>query len=408
MILFFRIIVDLLWSYKIFTITISIVAFILAIQKILKYKFKKKEIPIYSTIVVFIILLTTALLKDFSSSSIVIWGKVFFSLTLFLLGVHNNSLYKDSKNIAKLSIIIVSLHFIMALLGIGYKHWGATNTFSGLYFFKTDLALSMVICLIYILYFFKPKRDIIKIVIVALTIYLVFISNARMHLLSSFLIVALYLIRRQVVTNPLRTFFIGAPILSFSFVAILTIIVLFVPKGFLTIDFDNFYSDSNMQGRNQIWDILLNQFYRSDIYDRIFGLGLNADVKINLLYGSSEEVYNAHNGFLYLLVSTGYTGLTLFLLLGYLFMKRFVRLTRPKTSSAHAETFLMTFLSFLLLFYISSLSTVSIIFQQQTWFFFFWCGVLYNSAYFAKKNYAIISDKRMDVTSERNLSIPHI
>lgn len=382
MFLILRIVADLLWQYKAIAVILNILMFVYALVPRRRVTISKSAGIVLLTFFIFFLILFAAYLKKIDEDSTVLFLKVFLSFFLFSIGLQARLLIRDSILIAKLSVLIILCHFACSLLNIGYQLWGNVNTYSGIYFFKTDLATAMIICLIYCLYFLKA-RNWVRHLIIAISVYLIFISNARIHLLSVFLVLTVYFFRKQIIKRPKRTLFLGAPLVAIAFVLVISIVLYFLPSRFVSIDFDNFYSDSNMQGRNNIWDALITQFKAESVSNQISGLGLTADVDISKKFGAPDQAHNAHNTYLFILISMGYSGLLLFLLMIYLFLNRFFKLTSISMNNVERETFLMVFLSFMLVFLIASLSAVTIAFQQLTWFVFFWAGVLFNEKMFS-------------------------
>ena len=67
--------------------------------------------------------------------------------------------------------------------------WGGALTFSGTYYFKTDLALAMTQCLIFIL--FVKKLRWYNYTLAVLASVMIFLSNARISFVIAFMIFGL-------------------------------------------------------------------------------------------------------------------------------------------------------------------------------------------------------------------------
>lgn len=385
MFLIFRIIADVLWEYKVISVLANAIMFLVAAKYIGEIKFTVKSFIISIILLSFILIMTLSFSKLVNAESSLIFFKATLSIFLFIIGMHSKRIASDSAIIAKMGLFLILLHLVFSVLKIGYQMWGGANTFSGLYFFKTDLALSMVISLVYALYFLKIK-NIYKILLILICLYIVFLTNARIHLLTSFLVLVLFFFKKQILASPKKIFFIGAPVIAISFILFILFVQLFLPPDLLLIDVANFYSNNNMQGRNVIWDTLISKFSASNISSQVFGLGLTADVKINARYADTEEVFNAHSSYLYILISFGYIGCILFLTFLSMVIKRFFDLAKIYKNDLLKGNLLMVFLSIWIIFFVSSFSSVMLIFQQLMWFFFFWGGVLFNKKYFVNIN----------------------
>ncbi|WP_231427206.1 O-antigen ligase [Pedobacter sp. Leaf250] len=386
MFIIFRIIADILWQFKIVSVLVNISMLLAVVGMLYRFKFTTVNIfPIF-TLVFFIIVILLSFLRLVDTETSIIFFKTIFSIFLFVIGMVTKRIFRDSVIAAKISIGLIIIHVILAIAKIGYQTWGGAYTFSGLYFFKTDLALSMVLSLIYLLYF-GDLKPLFRFLLVLIGLYIIFITNARIHLLSSFLILVIYYFREKIINSPKKTILIGAPLIAIGFLLFLLIIQQFLPPDLLLVDLNDFYSDSNMQGRNVIWETLISKFQVSSIIDQFFGLGLTADVRINSLFANTEEVFNAHSTYLYILISFGYVGCLLFLSFVFQMFKRFFKLAIDCKNDQLKQKILMVFFSIWIVFLVSSFSSVSLIFQQLMWFVFLWAGVLFNSHIFkSKKN----------------------
>lgn len=394
MVLFFRILADTLWNVKLVAILLNAVVVLWFIRIIFHKPISKSVLPLYSIIGLLIVNIVYAFYND-QGDSVNIFFKVLCTFLVFVLGVNDTTVWRDSGRIEKLSMALLGIQLIMSLVGLGYQLWGGINTFSGFYYFKTDLALAVVIGLIYILYSGSLGKW-VKIGACVVSLYLIFISNARIHLMTSFLIIILYLFQQRILHNSRKIILLGTPLVLVAFIVVIALVqTFFASSGLLLIDFEHFYSEENMQGRNVIWETLLDKFSATDGVNKLFGMGLTADVRISERYGHSQEVYNSHNGYLYLLISLGYVGLVLFFLFSWIIWSKFFKLSVGQQVNPLQGKMLMMFLSFAIIFYVSSFTNVTLIFQQETWFFIYYAGLLFNAVYFPQKKAVAVKVPRM-------------
>jgi hypothetical protein len=379
MFLIARILADIFWNVKFVAIILNGILLLHIVFNLRKYQIKKSQASVLSVLFCLTLSLIYSFCLDVDIDTVIIFVKIFCSYLLFFIGLYANDIMKYSKWTAILSMIIILISIIMLAMGMGYQYWGSVLTFSGLYFFKTDLALSMVISISYILFFYKNKK--IKYIFILLALILIFKSNARIHLLTSIGIIIIYLFKEQFFNSSIKKIiFIGIFTVIFSFGCIYVIQQFNLVSG-LTVDFDDFGSEANTQGRSLIWENLIDSYNRSSVIKKIFGGGLVEDVKLAKLYGEPNVQYNAHSGYLYSLIAFGLFGIIFFSIFMVHIFKRLFLLLKQSLSSSQKGIILFS-ISQIFIFFVSSFSGNTIIFQQQTWFFFFWCGILFNKKYF--------------------------
>jgi O-antigen ligase len=388
MILFFRIICDIFWQVKELSIILNIVAFVYAFYLLSAYKIVKSQFHILVILFLLALIYSFAYLKSPSDTSFKIYFKLIGSLSIPIIGFYIFSINKTLKILTVTSYLIIFVNLLFSFIGIGYKLWGNVNTFSGIYFFKTDLALSSLICLVFILAS-DVKYIIFKFIFVIAIAYLVFLSNSRAYYIIFLVIIFLYYFQNIFFTNPVRSLLISIPILLISAYTLFTVISLFSTSNILLVSFSktDFFSEYNTQGRSVIWQILLSKFFEYSFIEKFYGLGLDADINLMKRFGKSEEVYNSHNTFLYLIISTGFLGLVTFIFLITLFFRKLIINSKFfLNSNTHSKLLFLSFSHFFI-FFISSLSNATIIFQQETWFFFFFLGIMYNNIYFKHRSF---------------------
>ena len=385
MFLFYRTIADALWEYKSLSIILGLLVVYYGASKSKKIKLDQEYIGALWVLGCLVALFLRSLISNINNDTLGIIFKVFTSFALFFVGYRCRNLKLSSIRITYLNMFLIGLQFLVSFVGYGYQTWGEVRTFSGLYFFKTDMALAAVIGLSYILYFYRKNRT-YKYIMVLVALFLIFKTNARVHLLTSFLLIAVYYFRNTILNSPKKFFIVYPPILIACFIVVLVVVQTYFSKGLMVVNFDDFGSDSNLQGRNVIWMTLLTYYWNAPLSNQIYGFDLVADERINYWYANMNTVYNSHNTFMFLLISVGALGLLVFLYLSVIFFKRFFSLCKRPFLAPFQKTLLLMFFSNLLIFYISGLSSVTLIHAQQTWFFFFWAGVLFNPFYFQKRN----------------------
>lgn len=381
---FLRFVSDYFWEYK----AISLLGAVASLMSIVAVSLKKlrhrPRLEIYRNelliLILALIFFVNALIYRSPENTLIV-GKVIISISMFFLGRHLHS--SKNKYVYTLYIPIYLLIIYSFISGSGFQQWGDVTTFSGGYFFKTDLALALTIFTVFLL--ISDVHQMFKVMFVALNFLIVFYSNARVYYVIFPLVCFVYYYREFVFANARYTLKMAASLmlLTLVFIQVFSFIIKNISSGsnLLFFDFSQGFSSVNTQGRNIIWENLILHYADSGIVKQMFGAGLTADVDYaqNLYW---LEGFNAHNTYLYLLVSLGALGLFVFLCFIYVSLKRFMKIASSNVLSSFEKENLFCFLSFAIIFLISGLTNVTIIFQQVSYFFFFYCGFLYNKNMF--------------------------
>lgn len=189
--------------------------------------------------------------------------------------------------------------------GWSWTYWGGVHTFKGLYYFKMDLAFTIVLALAVFFYARDKVVDIWFVVVSIAASVMVVLSNSRMNYMLVAMVFIYSALSNGVSIKTLINVSLGVLTLGGA------VFVLYDPDKALGFDFYNM--DKFTQGRNHVWDALLDVgFYRSKISDVFLGHGLNADWRISSTYGGLDQVHDAHNEVLHLLVNQGVIGFLLY------------------------------------------------------------------------------------------------
>lgn len=311
-----RFLVDFFWEYKILS-AIQVLGFAFLFY-IINIKNTKKRIIVTSIdIVAFLFFLTIfqSFALQANDETLVTMVKVGLFFLIYSAGRVADVQFRYTKALSNLCVVALGLFLLMGSMGYGFQAWGGALTYTGGYFFKTDLALAS--CLLLMIIFNGLTNKFILSICWLSAMWIVLLTNARIFIP---IVVALPLINYFVRTGfaDLRTLkarkwksILIASVLIGAVVAFMGLAD--SDEGYLTISFTDFMSARNTQGRSVIWDALLAGFANSDILTQFFGGGLDAD-RI-LVSGFAEitgvEDANSHNIYLYTLVSTGILGFAL-------------------------------------------------------------------------------------------------
>jgi len=199
-----------------------------------------------------------------------------------------------------------------AFAGIGYQYWGSVATFSGGYFFKTDMAISALILLSIVSSTLTSRLA--AVIAAFFATYIVFKTNARIALPLTLAIPAFAILVRAGYIQRLNARALGYFGLIAGIGMSLFLLIDFSALGLLAFDFSDPMSAANTQGRVVIWAALLELYSQADPLRKLIGLGLGADAAATSMYSESLQLegVRAHNSYLYLLICTGVLGSALF------------------------------------------------------------------------------------------------
>ncbi len=373
--IFIKFICDYFWELKLlnvlYTFLVSMLFLFLFFSMKMNYKVLKSDIAM---VVLTFIFLFSFLRSDDYSLGVIDFLKLF--PLIFLYGV--GRLWRWNINIKYSAIFsFISLIFLafLALIGEGYIYWGSVHTFTGGYFFKTDMAMAVMLFLIFILASNVNYK--IKFLAFFISMVLVFLGNSRITIPIIFLIG--FLSFYDILKIYQR---IGKSIIITISFAILTIFTLsfidFSKFGMIGFDISDPFSDSATQGRTHIWEAVLNYYYTLPIHEKIFGAGLASDMIAakNFSDISQFETSRAHNSYLWMLVCIGWFGIiSFFSFILCVFLE--IKLKIKRNINVSRDTFLI-FLSLLILFLVMSFSAEVIIRTQLTYFLFLYAGLCCN------------------------------
>ncbi|MCY1416256.1 hypothetical protein D9M71_317580 [compost metagenome] len=369
-----RFIIDFLWEYKLLNILHTLLALVL-ISTLLLHS-KRRYFSICNTdfaFLAFFIFSSIAWLRDINNTSSIEFLKFSTYIFFYFAGrsiptkLSNTNLLEYFSSISLLGLTL------MALLGVGYQTWGKVNTFTGGYYFKTDLAIAALIFLSIV--FATSKNKFILTISLICTAYLVFKSNARIALpLVGIIPVLVKLIYKRGLSQ------INLKTISTISASILLGIMLFAlidfkSLGMLGFDFSDPFSASNTQGRTVIWAAILHAFENATAIEKLIGLGLDADIKATGAFSDSSQVegFRAHNSYLYLLICMGFLGSASFYILILTIVQKIPFSIRNSNNECLKITTIVT--SLILLFAWLSLTTEIIIRAQLMVPLFFFAGL---------------------------------
>lgn len=377
-ILLLKPLVDMFYSLVVLDYISLLYVCLLFLYYILNNKMKLYKIDFF--IVVYLLLITIGLLRDFSGSSLTIYIKIISPYILFYIG--RMCRYDERKYFSTMYIgftIAFIIDLILFLSNQGRIAWGGANTFKGFYFFKTDLAVALINYFFLLIVMNIEHLKKAKIIVPALlTIVLLFYSNSRIALLA--LLIEIFLLMLFVYENKHgRKFKINFKIVSTIVLSIIVGIVIlkligssnfFAKNGFISFKFNSIndlFSSYNTQGRSRVWTQVIENFKNANIIQKLIGVKFNTTT-FNL---TSTSIINTHSSYFGYLYSIGFVGCFAVFAIHFLLIK--------KANSLNNRLHFYVLLMYMSVFLFFGLSNNTYEFTNLTWNYFFTAGLLYNS-----------------------------
>lgn len=365
---------DYLWKYK--EIGAASVLLLLT-ANLIYFLYKTNTFKLVGTdllFLAFLSLLISTEITNSTTSSMVELVKFTAYFFIYLAGRIGPTTFYKPAHLGAICLTGLIAFSAAAFAGMGYQYWGSVATFSGGYFFKTDMAISALILLSIVSSTLTSR---LAAVIAALfATYIIFKTNARIALPLAIAIPALAILVRAGYIQRLNAKAIG----YFCFIAgigmSLFVLIDFRELGLLAFDFSDPFSAANTQGRSVIWAVLLEAYSQADPLRKLIGLGLGADAAATSMYSASAQLegVRAHSSYLYLLICTGVLGSALFTgLLISIFRRVPVLLLHGDRQSMIAGIF---FATLMLVFLWTSLTTEIIIRAQLMSLVFYSSGIV--------------------------------
>jgi hypothetical protein len=212
------------------------------------------------------------------------------------------------KIIGVMSLLTILVNAGLLPFDRSWVYWGGTRTFKGFYFFKTDLAYAMTLATLGLAFWQRFRLNPLLIVGIGLASVQVVLANSRInYLLFAVVVIFIFLkggVRFWVL---IRSGAVVSAILSVS---------MYLYDSNQLLGFDISDPGKFTQGRNQIWDILVNEgLAQYTLSELIFGRGLEADAQLFAAHVYTGDALNAHNELLHLVITQGILGTALYLLL---------------------------------------------------------------------------------------------
>lgn len=304
--------------------------------------------------------------------------KIESAFLLYFLGrVYGNEIMKHGRMLAGASYIAVYLNFFYRFYQFGFRFTinpGEEDLLNrgGLYYYKTDLAVGMIIAVLFI-YMFSEIKWLKWFTIIPVCGYMVFYSGARMQ---QFVMIGIYLLLllceiekktdRQMILNDVCAKVLSV-IMLVVVAAFFVLIEVFPFERYgeqiaLTTDWATSWIEKLMHSRQAVWWGILQYFSEQTLGSKLFGIDLMTE------YLHNSVGVRAHSMYIKQIYATGYTGCLLLLIFVIVILKKLAAQEDRKLFYVTAGLWVM--------FLGTGLSIESMELTQMSWFPFLFAGVL--------------------------------
>ena len=324
--LFCKQIVYMRYQYKILDYGMVLFALVLICYKIWKDKIYTdiKGFLCPADIIVFalMVIYVPSFLKYTAAYGI--FFKVESCFLIYFLGrLYGKEIMQHGKMLAAAGYMVVYVNFIYRFYQFGFKFIVtgpevALLNSGGLYYYKTDLAIGIIIAVLFI-YMFSENKWLKWITILPVCGYMVFYSGARMQQLimaaEYVLILLCELEKRTKFEWKLNAKCMKVIMGIFaSFVAVFFVALQLFPfekveEGLQVDTGAGSFLENLMHSRHIIWWDILKYFSEQSFFTRVFGIDLQTE------YLHNAQNMRAHSVYIKQIYSTGYVGCFLFLAL---------------------------------------------------------------------------------------------
>lgn len=264
--------------------------------------------------------------------------------------------------------IVLFSNILVLVLGFGYQVWAqGAKTFSGVYYFKTDLALAMAQVLLFMLS--SEKISWKQFTLCVLAGILILLSNSRIYFAIALLIVGVcgvwsYWKGTKLSFRSIALFSLSILLISVILLVVLAQIPFFKNRNFISFTTQGSIKDMmvyNLMYRNIIWADMLNYYKGQGLIHIIFGNGCS----------DWMPWYDAHSLYVTTIYKFGIVGV---LLLVSIIIWAW-RIIRDNTSG---KMYFLT-IGLWIIFLVAGISYTTAESTQYTWWIAFIMGMISNN-----------------------------
>lgn len=379
--LFLKQIVDMLYQYQILDYGMVIFGVVLLVVKVWRDKIYlriKDFVCAADWVVAAVMLVCLGAFLRFPSAYGVFF-KIESSFLLYFLGrVYGEEIMRHGRLLAYAGYAVVYSNFFYRFYQFGFKFivTGPEETLlnaGGLYYYKTDLAVGIIIAVLFI-YFFGKKSWLKWLTIFPICGYMVFYSGARMQqavMSVEYLLILLYEIenRTHFILKIKEKYIKGIIVTVFISVFLFFLLLQLVPFEEITMSLQSENGagkvwETLMHSRHLIWWDILEYFSEQSFGTRLFGIDLQTE------YLHTATGMRAHSTYIKLIYSTGYIGCFLVLILAALILLKLCKKENRKLVHILLGLWVMLLGS--------GLTIESMEATQMSWFPMLFTGILFS------------------------------
>ncbi|GAB1766400.1 O-antigen ligase family protein [Priestia megaterium] len=387
-------VIDMLWKYKIFDIFLLLLLLVYIVPRFFYIKISVTSV----LLITFMLFLFRSYIVKIDMQTTLVFLKILSAILMFFAAQFNRDIEKTLKYISLSYIVPIICYIIFAVTHKGFIYWGAVKTFVGPYYYKTDLAIAVIISIIFIrryLFFSKIKYVMwfTRIYIFLLAPIFILLANSRMMTIIYGIFFVVLIVEsyqyKVMKVNSIQ----GRLETKVKRNALVVLSLIIVTLGYtvydtqfksenalaISINEGQIFSLENTQGRSGIWETTIGNFLDGNPFSLLLGYYINKEFELNTYSGQ-----DAHNTYLKLLVTTGFIGGSLYIFFNGFILRRIKFLYKKIGSSSMNYFTLNTILMITLFFIISGFTQSNIIYTQSSWYAFYFMGLLYNPNLFNK------------------------
>lgn len=306
--LFVKQFVDMLYQYHALDyIMVIMVLLMLIYQTALVRPDIRKRFMLTDGIIIFLgLLLTITFVR--SGSGYQIYFKVMSAFLIYFVGrVYYDRIKECYGTLTLAAYLIVYINLFVRIFHFGMAFTRVTDAGGDLYYYDTDMAFAMILAMVFIAMF--GRNSILKLFTMFIVCpYMVFFSDAGIQMvlmLAVYAVIAIY-----VMELVLRNKKFAGILLSMMVLGLLGIVVIIYmpilgfddPDLVINLFRSRFFNNDNMYSRYAEWRMILDSCKEQDIFAKLFGIGMGANIHVRSLY-------------IKIFYSLGYVGLGLAILL---------------------------------------------------------------------------------------------
>ena len=362
--LFVKQFVDMLYQYHALDYIMVIMVLLMLIYQtaLVRPDIRKRFMLTDGVILLLGLLLTMTFIR--SGNGYQSYFKVMSAFLIYFMGrVYYDRIKECYGTLSFAAYLIVYINFFVRIIRFGITFTKVANAGGDLYYYDTDMAFAMILAMVFIAMF--GRNSVFKLLTIFIICpYMVFFSDAGIQMvlmLAVYTVIAVY-IMELVLRNKKFT----GMLLSLMILGLLGIVVIiYLPVlGFDDREFvinlfhSRFFNNENMYSRYLEWENILNTCKEQNLFLRMFGIGMGADINIESLY-------------IKIFFTMGYIGLGFSLLL-------LISIMYYVTKVEDRKTFYLAVIMALLLFG-SGVTVSSMESTQMSWFPMLFSGMVISS-----------------------------